>query len=933
MGISKLSWKDFIYIGFALAVMMSIRDDSREEFYLLVLVGAFFVCTNVKENIGYLKEFVLRYPIYSVMTIVWTFYFTFINQIFPRCDKYAISVFGIIFAGYCFSKTDDQMRQEAFERLWVVLAAMIIISVINYFLNPPSNGRMQLFFINPNIEGYAIIIFLMVSLLFIKSRGGKIFSALVSAGAILCTSSKACSILYLAIISLYICGYLRNVKKIKQSERKHNIPIIIIIILSAVLASALALKLGGSIIQRIGDRHVEAIHDIWGFLQGKNQPVDYSTSTNQRIFDYIMSLELFPKGTMAEVLLGRGLMHQYLYALKPTFIRVFSITTGGVAGPAENTFLSLMYDSGAIAFALYGGIFFSAIRYFIKSTDEFLKKVSSILITLMLLGLTVDMEYLIGIMYVEWLLMGMVLGRISDDEKNHVLIPSVLGSACVIPFIYWLPQIISWGRTILNWEAFNNKTIYFATIIAILVMIMALVLVIFFGSIGFSEILIHRKVRKREWIVTISGLVVIVLGIFISSLIIEKTRDSIRDRLDVEKALLCEIMDVINGEIYIDTYPEVYDRELGGIAKSVFRLRELVAYDNVTILADKKTDSHLFESKGFLYTPISDWDAIYTNDEDVIEFLEEKGYRLTSFCTAQIAVDSNGDDLVVPMYDGRYTATFKLSTSVPLANDCEVGVLKIVRKSDDKVISEEHISRGQFDEDGQLTRDIIFTLYNNGIYDIRFIADGINDNDFNLESVYYTRTPEYDRRIKVNKIGKPSHEEYYDLDGEPYEMNGGYYGVDNEYDQAGNAIITTYLGRNYEPMMVEWGYTTVKREFNDKTQTIRCEYYDESDNKVLALGGKAAEEYEYDERGYVNEIRYYGLDNEPVLYFGLYFCVKKTNNAGGQALHEDYYGSENEPILIQGEYSSVDYIYDDGGILVKKVFYDLNGDIVKEESR
>ena len=58
-----ISWNEYLYFGVALAVMMSIRDDSREEFLQFLLVVVFFFATGINENIVRLKNFVANFPL------------------------------------------------------------------------------------------------------------------------------------------------------------------------------------------------------------------------------------------------------------------------------------------------------------------------------------------------------------------------------------------------------------------------------------------------------------------------------------------------------------------------------------------------------------------------------------------------------------------------------------------------------------------------------------------------------------------------------------------------------------------------------------------------------------------------------------------------------------------------------------------------------
>ncbi len=121
-----ISWSDFLYIGLAFAVMMSMKGEYQDSFYMLIPVAVFFVLTGFTENIRKLTEFIKKFPIFAVLTVIWTLYYAFVENSGMKSYRYATTVFFIVFAGYAVAMCEKKELSVAFDRLWTVLFVLLL---------------------------------------------------------------------------------------------------------------------------------------------------------------------------------------------------------------------------------------------------------------------------------------------------------------------------------------------------------------------------------------------------------------------------------------------------------------------------------------------------------------------------------------------------------------------------------------------------------------------------------------------------------------------------------------------------------------------------------------------------------------------------------------------------------------------------------------
>ena len=423
------------------------------------------------------------------------------------------------------------------------------------------------------------------------------------------------------------------------------------------------------------------------------------------------------------------------------------------------------------------------------------------------------------------------------------------------------------------------------------------------------------------------------------------------EQIATEADMIALIQSGKTGKLYVDKYPEAYNRIFGGINRSYFNGEDLAKKRNATVIVEADNDSRCFQGMGFLYLQISDKDAIYTNDEGVIDLLQNQGYVLKGYndykfeldlyaLAAQngVPIDENGIVYLdgpehqllygpyIDIYDGKFTATFDLSiANEPYTDDYRICTLNISSYYGEKVLASAEIYRSSFDEEGKLQFPLAFNGYGQS-YEFKILMD--EGQYCAVSSISYSKTPAYDVHIKVDNEGRTIHKEYYDLEGNPFQMSGEYYGQDFAYDDNDNCIMTRYLGSESEPIIIESGYSEVRREFNNNKQMTRESYYDVDGEKILIPSGYSAYEADYDFAGNVIEYRYYGVDDKLTLLTKGYAISRRFFDENNRLIREEYYDDNDKAVLLTSGYSSYEKEYDEEGNTICVRYYGTEGEPV-----
>ncbi len=931
-------------LGLALAVIITMLDMINYSFYQIFLVGVFFVATGVKKNARTLVEFTKRFPVYVGMTVVWTVYFSVFHITAPKSGSFAITVFCIVFAGYCVAKEGEESIRGGLEAMWGLLFGLIAISIVNFVLTEFEDQRIFFFFQNTNIEGYAMVAFLCISLMFIVDKRYKVAGTVLAVIGIACTASKGCILVAgLLLICYSIVNCKRAIFTIKNADKKTWF----------ILAGILVLAISAIFVFR--EKIVEVLGNAFLRMEQMNTDIEhilatsssatYYSSTNARFFNAILALELYPEGSIVDLILGRGELQQYFYAIKPVMEKLFGITGDG-AGPAENTFLSLLHDFGLFSFAFYGTIFISAIVNLIRSQDRTIKKMSVLLISMIMLSMMVDMEYWVNDFFFILIFTGIYLRRIVEAEEESILLPSAISSVGLLAAIYAFRWISPYAETWTYWinviggEVGIGWKVSMAILLAI-VMLLSLIGIWNFGLVV-SGLIKEKKFERINGIIMAVSASSLLMVAVVCYVLTDDARVELMRGIEAEKEILSAISDVSQGRIFADKLPELYYKELGITKRTFLDGDEIAFYDNATVITEASLDSTVFTDHGFLYTPISDETAIYSNDNQVIDALRTRGNRFTGFCTYVYNADvydglitGIGNSFIIAdgimVSSGQCTGYLDMHLdSSYVVEDYQVCTIQMFDESSEEnketgerpILAEAVLTRSDFDENGDLHYEFPFST---GGVTAQLIVRMNCKDQLVVKKFSYMHTPDYDVHYQVDNRGNVIRTEYYNLDGTPRKMDGGFFGFEQEYNHDNLAFLTRYFDSDFKPVIISEGFAEIRREFTNNNGVSREEYYDDNGKLIALQGGQAIVVRELDDKNNILSEEYYGPEGERILLNGQFFKYTRVLDGQNHCIQEKYFDIEDNPILISGGYAGYELSYDDSGNVIHCIYLGLDG--------
>ena len=156
----------------------------------------------------------------------------------------------------------------------------------------------------------------------------------------------------------------------------------------------------------------------------------------------------------------------------------------------------------------------------------------------------------------------------------------------------------------------------------------------------------------------------------------------------------------------------------------------------------------------------------------------------------------------------------------------------------------------------------------------------------------------YSTIVRTLVDGKGTDDFYYDLNMQPIQCTGGYYGLHREYDEQGLNCAITYLDENGQPITGKSGYA-IKTYQCDTDGTIIVErYLDTEGSPVKSSLGQYGELYQRDEQGHISHITYLGADGNPAPTTAGYTILKRTYHRDGTADTDMYFNADGNPMPL-----------------------------------
>jgi phage protein U len=191
-----------------------------------------------------------------------------------------------------------------------------------------------------------------------------------------------------------------------------------------------------------------------------------------------------------------------------------------------------------------------------------------------------------------------------------------------------------------------------------------------------------------------------------------------------------------------------------------------------------------------------------------------------------------------------------------------------------------------------------------------------------LEDGYATMRLTYDSRRKLTRIS------YHDVNGEPVlSKSDGYHGWEGSYDEHGNLIVITYLGKDRKPAALSDGYAIIRSTYDERGNVTRRSYYDVKGEPVKSKkGGYHGWEARYDGRGNQIEITYLGADGEPAPLPDGYATVRSFYDARGNKTEQTLHGANGEPVASPKQgYHGWEARYDGRGNQIAITYFGVDG--------
>ena len=189
----------------------------------------------------------------------------------------------------------------------------------------------------------------------------------------------------------------------------------------------------------------------------------------------------------------------------------------------------------------------------------------------------------------------------------------------------------------------------------------------------------------------------------------------------------------------------------------------------------------------------------------------------------------------------------------------------------------------------------------------------------------------YSTIVRTLVDGKATDDFYYDLNMQPIQCTGGYYGLHREYDGQGLNCGITYLDENGHAVICTAGYA-IKTYQRDADGTVIGErYLDTEGNPVKSSLGQCGALYQRDAQGRISQITYLGADGNPAPTIAGYTILKRTYHRDGTADTDMYFDADGNPMaLSKGQYGikhsgKVNLLLDKNGHVMLCVDNILNG--------
>lgn len=408
-GLGKNIKQDYLIWGFALSILLTLLGTGCDGYAQAIMCIIFIAISGLISNAIVFMQFVRRYYVFLILTLVWIIYF---------CAKgdgansvgLPVTIFCIIFASYVMTMEGKGSFRTSVGKLCVVICIFIIVAVIwklsgqnaviNYFPRGAEafsyyQAKLIGVYLHPVAAACVYLCFTLLCFLFIDNVIIRFVSSALGLAVIWISASRA-GILVLAfsLTFFFVVRLLRHESSNELSPKTSRGDKVIAV--SVLILMAVVVFVGRETIFFLVKRVFTAF--------ASSGDADASNSFRLDAWKHVLSE--YGDGSFFEMLFGRGYNQAAASVMSvPELAAMDMVKPFGV----KNIFISVLFDYGLAGFAVLMFVVVNSLLYFIKGKERMQRRVGLIVVSMLAIGFIFDLQYWECTLYILFAFVGAYL--------------------------------------------------------------------------------------------------------------------------------------------------------------------------------------------------------------------------------------------------------------------------------------------------------------------------------------------------------------------------------------------------------------------------------------------------------------------------------------------------------------------------------------------
>ena len=231
----------------------------------------------------------------------------------------------------------------------------------------------------------------------------------------------------------------------------------------------------------------------------------------------------------------------------------------------------------------------------------------------------------------------------TGNYKGKEFFLELISGAIIVSFMTLIyKEALNWFRTLCTLTGVGNTATQ--RLFLFIVCSGMIISVAFFWRLLFqlmSAVCYKAHVKRCYLVFAVLEILIAIMVINRGNSRIYRAEDENQHVLDADAEAISLIKNQDGWRFYVDDLPLLYERRFGAFCTDLFHGDDLARQDNTAILTDIQNNSMIFFEKDFRYTPISNYHAIYTNSESLINKMNEAGYHFSAYYNQTVELDLN----------------------------------------------------------------------------------------------------------------------------------------------------------------------------------------------------------------------------------------------------------------------------------------------------